>query len=287
MSKQFPRLDEFIKFVNERWTIHQRRSAGEPAPWTKDEVLRTYRFTNVRREDDRVTLWVHNWAAGYTGHEDLWFAFYVARVFNRPSTLEAIGWPTPWNTATKKRVYAAVKNIQAADQRVFNAAYIVSSHGRVTSSKAEYYMEIFYELWERRHIVRPRKGDTLDGFFTRLREQPGIGGFMGAQVVADVKHYLPLKKATDRATFAVSGPGSRRGLHWVCGTEPLPRYNETDWYLTVVLLHKLIQPKLDVELDMQNLQNCLCEFSKYCKVKFAGGRAKQLFRESGQPYTGL
>lgn len=287
MSKQFPRLDEFVRFVNERWAIHQRRLAGKPAPWTKDEVLHTYRFTNVRREDDRVTLWVHEWARKHVGDPDLWFAFYVARVFNKPATLTAIGWPTPWTAATKKRVYAAVKNLQATDQRVFNAAYIVSSHGRVTSSKAEYYMEIFTELWARRKVIRPVYNDTLRDFFIRLCEQPGIGGFMGAQVVADVKNYAPLNRAIDRDVFAGSGPGSRRGLHWVCGTEPLPRYNEEDWYATARHLRTLILPRLAVDLDMQNLQNCLCEFSKYCKVKHAGGRAKQLFRESDQPYTGL
>ncbi len=285
MSAQFPKLDEFIRFVNERWSIHEKRMAGKPAPWTNDPILQTYRFTNARREDDRVTVWVHEWVKKHITEQDLWFAFYVSRIFNKPETLAKIGWPIPWTSTTKNRVYARLKQMQATDERLFNAAYIVSSHGRATTSKAEYYMEIFTELWDRRAYTRPKNGDTLFAFSSRLREQAGIGGFMAAQVVADIKAYGPLSKARDRTTYAVSGPGSRRGLHWACGTEPLPRYNEEEWYLTVLELHRQTQSRLKVKLDMQNLQNCLCEFSKYCKVKFAGGRAKQTFQPSLQAYN--
>jgi hypothetical protein len=287
MSEQFPRLDEFVRFVNERWSIHLKRTEGLPAPWTKDPILQKYRFTNVRREDDRVTRWIHEQWLRDRATDELWLAFYVSRVFNKPETLAAIGWPLPWSAATKKRVYTAIKKRQANGERVFNAAYIVSSHGRATCSKTEYYMEIFDELWARRKVVRPVHGDSLESFFSRLCEQPGIGGFMGAQVVADIKAYEPLYGSDDLYTFARSGPGSRRGMHWVRGTEPLPRYNESAWQADLLLLMAAVRPKLKVSLDAQNLQNCLCEFSKYCKVKFNGGRAKQIFRPSVAAYTSL
>lgn len=283
---KFKRLTEFRKFVEERWSIHVKRSRGAAAPWTKDPILQKYRFTNVRREDDRVTVHVHEWAEHLSSASDadLWFAFYIARVFNKPATLDAIGTPLPWTAAAKRRTYDVLKRAQAADQRLFNAAYIVSSHGRATTSKVEYYMEIFDELWARRAYTRPKEGDTLEAFFNRLCEQPGIGGFMGAQVVADIKQYKPLSNASDFYTFARSGPGSRRGMNWVIGNDPRMHWNEREWHVALMALSSQLNSNLTCVLDAQNLQNCLCEYSKYCKVKHLEGRAKQLFRPDPQPY---
>jgi 5-hmdU DNA kinase, helical domain len=47
-----------FNFIAERERIRCRRAAGEPPPWTADPILREWSFTNVRREDDRVTRWV-------------------------------------------------------------------------------------------------------------------------------------------------------------------------------------------------------------------------------------
>lgn len=42
-------------WVAEREQIRNRNEAGQSAPWTADPILETYRFTNVRRRDDRVS----------------------------------------------------------------------------------------------------------------------------------------------------------------------------------------------------------------------------------------
>jgi hypothetical protein len=53
---------------------------------------------------------------------------------------------------------------------------------------------------------------SLLSFYGRLKEMNGLGSFMVAQVVADVK-YAQLKNARDWATFVAPGPGSKRGLN--------------------------------------------------------------------------
>jgi len=285
-THRFLLLKEFVSFVNERYDIHVRRSSGAPPPWTKDPVLGTYRFTNVRREDDRVTKRIHaEWLRPHSAESDLWFAAYVARVFNKPATLDAIGWPVPWSRPVQRRVTRALLRLKLTDQRIFNAAYIVSSHGRKSASKADYYMEIFTELWKNRASVRPKEGDSLGDFMDRLTAQEGIGGFMGAQVIADVKHFSPLSAAIDWWPFARSGPGSRRGMSWLLSGGPYERLREEEWYGELTVLSATIKGKLHCEpLDAQNLQNCLCEFSKWCKVKYLAGRAKQKFTPSKETY---
>ena len=34
------------------------KAAGAPWPWSGDDVLNRYKFTNVKREHDRVTAWL-------------------------------------------------------------------------------------------------------------------------------------------------------------------------------------------------------------------------------------
>jgi len=51
-------LDEFYSFMYERHMIWHRRFVKRlPPPWTKDPLLRDYKFTNVYRELDYGTLW--------------------------------------------------------------------------------------------------------------------------------------------------------------------------------------------------------------------------------------
>jgi len=46
-------LDLFWQFIAERQKVWYRRVVeGRPAPWTDDDILQEYRFTNVYRELD-------------------------------------------------------------------------------------------------------------------------------------------------------------------------------------------------------------------------------------------
>ena len=47
----------YLYFVAERELVRHRKESGTPGPWTDDPVLQQYRFTNVRRRDDRMTKW--------------------------------------------------------------------------------------------------------------------------------------------------------------------------------------------------------------------------------------
>ncbi len=59
MKIEFDRkaLKRFLYWIEERHTIHLKREEGEKRPWTKDNVLRNFFFTNPFRENDKVTVW--------------------------------------------------------------------------------------------------------------------------------------------------------------------------------------------------------------------------------------
>src|SRR5262245_50253718 len=67
-----------LDFIQEREAIRCRRAAGAAPPWTADPTLQTWSFTNVRREDDRVTRWVAtNWRDDCPDCPDMWFAMVI------------------------------------------------------------------------------------------------------------------------------------------------------------------------------------------------------------------
>jgi len=95
---------EFMTFALERQAILERRQAGLPPPWTDDPTLRRYHFSNIFRDDDRVSKFVFKWVRPTTVNLPALFAnLAYARMCNKPSTMEATGllafpdgsWQTP------------------------------------------------------------------------------------------------------------------------------------------------------------------------------------------------
>lgn len=56
------RVEEFIGSIVARHAIYKARGAEQQPPWTKDPILRQYKFCNIYRELDRGTRWISaNW----------------------------------------------------------------------------------------------------------------------------------------------------------------------------------------------------------------------------------
>lgn len=276
------RTRELVKFIVERHAIYERRLGGNAAPWTSDPILQQYRFCNVYRELDRVTQWIATrWRKPFHDFTDLWFALVVARFINHPPTLESLALPGRWNPKQFTQTLAAMK---AYGSKIFGSAYIISTNG-IATNKVEYLVErVFNPLWDARASLRPAKGMMLAEYQYQLMPFNGMGSFMVAQVIADLKYVKPLAQAPDWWTYASSGPGSRRGLNRVLGLDPHERWNELEWHLTLLDLGKRVAPLLPsrmAPLHAQDLQNCLCEFDKYERTRLGEGRPKQNFTPYG------
>lgn len=284
MIYAFPKFESFIAFVIERHRIYERRVAGKPAPWTKDKILATYRFCNVYRELDRVTKWItEHWRGPHATYDDLWFAMVIARLVNHPDTLQEMAFPGRWN---KKHFLSVMHARKRSGEKTFGSAYIVSTGGQ-SMDKAEYLAKnVLDPMWERRKLLRPKRGDSLRAYHNRLMDENGMGSFMAAQVLADIKYVEPLLSAKDWWTFASSGPGSRRGMWYVMGQDPKKNHwKEHEWREALSELQELVRPHLREagmpRMHAQDLQNCLCEYHKYRRTQLGTGRPKQRFQPHG------
>jgi len=280
-DKGYPHAQEFIDFILERERIRLAKEAGHPRSlWTKDPILGTYRFCNVRREDDRVTRWIaKHLRKPYQHCEDLWFLITVARLLNLPESIETA---LPFILPFQPSKFNAVLDLRRkAGMNTFNAAYIVSTNGNAMD-KVEYITSrVLKPLWKDRESLRPTINDDLFGWHAKLMTYDGLGSFMAAQIVADMKYVKPLIRADDWWTFAASGPGSRRGLNRVMGVTPDAPWKRGAWEEALAGLISIVKARLkqqDIKLHAQDYQNCLCEFDKYRRAK-EGGRPKQIYKE--------
>ena len=275
----------FVYWVKEREAIRIKKEAGAPKPWTDDPIFQTYKFTNVRREDDTVSKWItENWIKPNDPHPNVWFAMIVARLFNWPPTLEEICFPHLTFPELKEKWRRNLKGLRdIGKEKIFTGAYLVSTNG-VKMDKIDYILDrvltpIWIEGQSPTHVEMSwnREPLRLEEYWNHLIRFDGLGSFMAGQVVADLKFTSELKDAPDWWDWAPLGPGSIRGLNRIHG-RPLDKgLNQEKGLKEMSVLQELLFEQLDWKLPVHNVQNCCCEFDKYLRVKNGEGRPRSLY----------
>lgn len=273
------RTNDLFKFIYARHQIYERRLSGRSKPWTSDPILQKYRFCNVYRELDTQTIWfAQNWRKRYENDPDLWFASLMFRFINWNETADLIWRPLPWDS---ELFLEAIKERESNGQKVYSSAYMISTHGK-KEKKSTYLASSLSKIWSERKSIRYVRWEGLQKFHTRLMSQYDVGSFIAAQVIADCKYAGDMRLAEDWWSFCASGPGSKRGLNRVLNFDPKAKWDEDAWRSCMADLQedidRLIKRAQMPMLHAQDLQNCLCEFDKYERVRLGEGRPKQRYQ---------
>lgn len=268
----------FAFWIIERTRILHNREQGLPKPWTDDPILKNYRFCNVRREDDTVTKFVRSWMLPWANHQNLLLGAAIARFTNVPNTIAQIGFPDIWSAPD---VLEKLEAMDAANQKIWTSAYIVSTNGHAMP-KAKYVVQTVLDPLAKacKQGQWPR---TLAALHARLTQFNGVGSFMSGQIIADLKNTTgsPWSTVNDEwMDFVVPGPGSRRGLARLIGRPAPYTLSDKEFYNHFALARRIAYSthKHGVPiLCAQDVQNCLCEFDKYMRVKLNEGRPRQTY----------
>lgn len=287
-----PRAKAFYAFMVEREEIRLRKEAGLPRPWTKDEILDTYKFTNVRRENDRTSK---EFAAFYKQHvtsDTRWDIILlncgIARYFGRSEFLISLGWQKDFNA---DKIVRHAQRRKAEGKRVFTGAYVITNQG-ISAPKEEVVVERFLSglsYMAASLIININNHESWEKFISQMMTLNGFGGsgFMAKEVTLDLimaTNWTP----KDWNTWSPSGPGARRGAARVMGIdEPkspsgMVYFRSAPRTLEIMLelyeLRRELWPLKHIALRLTDIQFQLCEFDKYERVRLGQGRPRSRYR---------
>lgn len=282
-------MESLLYFAWEREVIRIVKERGGDKPWTKDPVLAKYKFTNIHRRDDRVSRWIIQNIIKPNEHRgDLWFILLIARLINWPPTLQhLIDDGVLFKRAgdfDPEEFSRSVESYKATGNKVYSGAYMVyptkMDIGGVKS------------LAIAQHIILPalEKGDyiessvfsedpSVEGFVGELSRCFGISTFMAGQVAADLTYCDHLSEAKDLYTFAPIGPGSSRGLNYLHGRKPFASWSQADFNSALMKINEKMIDTLEIgDLTLHDVQNIMCEYSKYCRAVLGEGKPKTTYQ---------
>jgi hypothetical protein len=262
-----------LHWINERLSILKKKNDGLPKPWTDDKILQNYRFCNVRREDDTVTKWIaEHWRQV---DDQLPLAMVVARTVNWPDTLHDIGRPNG-DEMWFEQARINMKMRRGLGDKVWTGAYMISTNGH-RMDKIDYIIDNVWKPFSRKHRL-PSMGDTLESYWNHLRNFDGLGSFMAAQVVCDLKYCDPyIAGSKDWWDWGALGPGSTRGLNRYFGRDKDKPLKQEQGVAELRHIRDIIQQKLKIQIHCQDVQNCMCEFDKYCRVMLGEGKPRSSY----------
>lgn len=294
-------FDTYWKFAAERQNIFFNRNKGCKAPWTADDILMQFKFTNAYRASDRVSQYLIRNVI-YNGDQDpdeILFRILIFKTFNKIETwtlLEKELDHISWRDFNIKRYDDVLTNAQENKISIFSGAYIMPTGGSSFGHKRKHrnILELIQMMMNSNLSDRIGESKSMYEVFEILRDFPMIGDFLAYQYATDI-NYSVLTNFSEM-TFVVPGPGAKDGLK-KCFADP-GGLNEID-------LIKLVADRQEDEfsrlgLKFKNLwgrplqlidcQNLFCEVDKYSRVAHpevqgitGRTRIKQRFRPLNTP----
>ena len=266
---EHPTIDGFWGFCIERETIRLRKEMGVPYPWTEDLILQMYFFCNVKREYDKGTQWYLKNVAfpeirGKLNADLLWKSI-LYRSINSIEYFETVldgqlFGPEEW-AEHKKTIWRCIE----AGTLPSNSAYIVLQGPDGADRKTHLKEQLDYlekDIEHLTHIVKD--APTLKDVWKALQYVPYVGPFIALQVYRDLILVDAIPFNDNEFTYL--GPGARSGLE-LFGFE---RYKAQ--YLALQEIQKAHPP--DLELNLGDVEQSMCEYRKWINLKAGGGRRR-------------
>lgn len=291
--------ERYWAMLREREAIRLRRAAGAPREeWTANDILATYRFCNVFREDDTVTQWIKaNVRDPMANHPELITAVSLARWINHPPTLKELqdrgawwganNWGGPWGSFADHRFRAHVCEVIRdrinRGETAYTGAYMIRAESDPNRG--------WYDWPKEKYITDIVVAPTLDSVsFSQHSIQSatealaglyGWGGFMAYEVATDLAHTPVLSGATDLDSWANPGPGAKRGLNRIHGRPLAASARFVDEMRELFDHRPDWTNKLHRKFRMREIEHGLCELDKYERVRLGEGRPRSKFRPAG------
>lgn len=298
-------LRRFLEYINERYAIHIKKDVQhKKPPYTDNKILHKFRFTNVRREHDRETLWLINNITdnAFLTYRQKILNVILFRLYNKHETLEIIGAPFKfegvWNP------YPSIKLLKEFAKE--NPKFVLFTNAFITGGlklalKKRYPKEKFVPALPLKFMEDLNNSNFFEDLnrcknqqevFTLLSGLSGIGDFLAYQIFVDFTYIEEFPFSENE--FTVAGPGCKKGLDFLFKNRVGLSYEEClfwlrdNWDKIQTLVpqkfrfdpqNKMIDLKqCDRRMNVMSLENCFCEFSKYYRAVNNMGRPRNNYK---------
>ena len=311
-------FDKYWYFLHERMRIYEKRVLNnEPAPWTEDPILQTYKFTNVLRDMDKCSIYVKNNILAKIDEpvEDLELRkksvllnIMIYRLWVNTETYEITGFLdladpnmlNKWEEA--KKVLLQRREDGVAN---FTNAYVVSclkskETDTMSSVNKTYNAVCLIDFWIK-NIDEIYKKAIIDAkclqdqvmYFAGL---PCVGMFTAYEYACDITMITRYRKnhlvewSQDNGTNV--GPGALRGINYIFIDKGGMSPYECIIYMRSIWKHEMqkrgyyedfvraLPKEMNGEIDLRVIEHCLCECQKYNKALEGTGRPRVHFKPS-------
>jgi len=287
MKLKASHVARYFQFCAERHAIYACRQRGDEWPWTTNEILKTYKFTNVYRELDIGTVWLRENIRGpYADDPELFFNIALYRRYNYWPMAECIGYVDVYEEVLQLPDIA--RSYKTHGGQVFTGAHMINCP-KPFKSKIDYVFDIgAKELWEKRRGIEDCH--SLQEAFNWLKTLGGFGPFISYEVVTDLRWTRYLQDAPDINTWANPGPGAQRGILRLmdypinnhAGLPKLPPGVKCPGSF-IAAMQALLEKSRSVlpdwmpAFELRDVEHSLCEFDKYERVRTGEGRPRSKF----------
>jgi hypothetical protein len=260
--KDLNSLNRFIYWVNERQNILDKKLNGYGRPLSDDIIFQEYHFTNVRREDDKVSRWLINnlYSRELT---EAFSVILIARFINRIEPLELI--KDDLKNQNWIEAHSKLKTMEMNKDKIFSSAYLQPEIKGVSRLD-----KIFFRLFNEVHN-RVISTLSIEQAVKDLCEIKYIGEFIGGQMAMDASIFMD-GHWLDKKVYAPLGPGSTRGLNRLYERPLTKKWDR--WEYDSLLL----QLALPLNLRALDIEHSLCEWDKYERILWDQGSYKRFYK---------
>lgn len=276
---------DFWYFINERHRIYLTKEISGKKPYTNDPIFQQWKFCNVFRRLDKQSKWLIDNVITPHCHPEyddpalMLFNIFAFRAFNYWPTYDALVdafaegiWLQSWD----KNI--AIKALKELEGQLTSGAYML--RGREGQPKYVSICDTLDEIWDRKEklLESIQLGVTLQNAYEHILSSNfwGWGPFTSYQIALDLTYTPILEDPVDINEWCAFGPGAKRGLREIWPDLVL----KEEWMIEAAKSLLADQVKYREghvpELNLQDIEFCLCELSKYRRIK-RGGRGKEKY----------
>lgn len=278
--KTTPVYDAYWNFAVKRQEVFFNRIKHIAPPWTDDDIIQKYKFTNVYRAADRVSQYLIKeviYSKGKFTPEDQLFRILFFKLFNNINTWnymeQSLGEIRFSDYSYKKYNQLLLQKIDE-NQRIYSAAYIMPS-GKTCfgyDKKHQNNLKLLELIMKSKLTQKIAKIKSLKELYNLLLEYPTLGPFLAFQFSIDI-NYSEICDF-DEMSFVVAGPGAKNGIQKCF--ESIERFSYEDVIKYVADCQEeefakrglVFKSLFGRKMQLIDCQNLFCETDKYARVAF-------------------